>query len=100
MAVMLDKKYQRYAKDVMNALIDEPTAHGYVVGSYIPYLRYEMDFPEEDAPPVPNGKYTDLVKGRITPNEFFKGNEIHDMAYAISEAIGYALNEGQKKSYG
>jgi hypothetical protein len=87
MSTLLDKRYSRYAKDILAALIDAPTGHGNAAGSYIPYRRYEMSFPEEQMP-EPVGKYTDLVAGRISPKEFHKGSEIHEMAYAISEAIG------------
>jgi hypothetical protein len=76
----LDKKYRRYAKDVFTSLITNPTASGSAPGIKLPYLRYEMTFPENDDPPKVNGTFTQLVTGKIKAEDFFKGNEIHDMA--------------------
>jgi GNAT superfamily N-acetyltransferase len=90
----LDKKYRRYAKDVLTSLINNPTAKGSAPGIKLPYLRFEMNFPEDDDAPKVNGKFTDLVSGKVKAEDFFKGNEIHDMAYAIRDAVALAINDG------
>ena len=93
MATLLDKRYQRYAKDILTALIEEPSGSGMAAGIYMPYRRFEMSFPEEDVP-EPVGRYTDLVSGKISPKEFHKGSEIHEMAYGVAEALNQVF-QGQ-----
>lgn len=93
----LDKKYQRYGRDILTALIDGPTAKGCVTGRYMPYVRFEMDFPSAVEAPQPAGKFADMVRGRITPAELYKGNEVHDMAYAIARAVEGAIKDDSQQ---
>jgi ribosomal protein S18 acetylase RimI-like enzyme len=93
----LDKKYRRYAKDVLTSLINNPTAIGSAPGINLPYLRFEMSFPEDEEAPKVNGKYTDLVAGKVKVEDFFKGNEIHDMAYAVRDAVALSINDGSQQ---
>lgn len=97
LSYQLDKKYQRYGRDVLSALIDNPTFKGNAAGSYMPYLRFEMEFPAAVEVPQVAAKYTDMVRGKISAEQLFKGNEIHDMAYAIGHAVEAAINDGSQK---
>ncbi len=88
--MVLDKKYQRYAKDVLTALIDQPSGTGTAAGPFVPYVRYEMPYMEEELP-APKGSFTDLATGKITVDQFHQGSEIHEMAYAVRDAITASL---------
>jgi len=95
----MDKRtIKRYALDIINGLINEPTAASYAPGSNTPYLRHEITFFDglQQEPQIDPQELLKRLRRQATGPETEEKDEVRDFAAMIQELLRKAIGHDGK----